>query len=335
VSEAAVAHAATVSPDHGSTLSVRDLGVTLGRTTLVEHVSFDVGAGEILGIVGETGAGKTLTVKSLLGLLPSGMQSRGTVAFGAGDPIDLARPGSLRLARGRDIGIVLQNPVGMFDPLIKLRHQLIEGVVRRRLQRRDEATLRARELVGAMGFPDPDQVLELYPHELSGGMAQRMGIAMALMPRPEVVVTDEPTSALDAHLRIEVLRLLSALARDEGTAVLVVSHDLGLVSHFSTALTVMYAGRIVEQGATLDVLQNPQHPYTLALRECSTALDAEPRVPLRVISGSPPVPGAWPPGCVFSPRCPLVFDRCVDERPALRVRERRAAACHLAFGGDR
>ena len=289
-------------------------------------MSFDVAAGELLGIVGETGAGKTLTVKSLLALLPTGMRARGTVSFGAAEPIDLARPEALRAARGRDIGIVLQNPVAMFDPLVKLRHQLVEGVVRRDLLSKRDALARARELVSAMGFDEPDVVLELYPHELSGGMAQRMGIAMALMPRPKVVVTDEPTSALDAHLRIEVLSLLSSIARDEGTAVIVVSHDLGLVSHFCTVLTVMYAGRVVEQGETGGVLHNPQHPYTLALRECSTALDAEPRRPLRVIAGSPPAPGSWPSGCVFAPRCPLVFDRCIAERP-------RAATPRPAVGG--
>lgn len=333
MSEAATPQQAVSAIDTRSALSVRDLGVTLGRMTLVEDVSFDVTAGELLGIVGETGAGKTLTVKSLLALLPTGMRSSGTVSFGSSAPIDLAQPAALRAARGRDIGIVLQNPAGMFDPLVRLRHQLTEGVVRSGLLRKREARARSLELVAAMGFARPEVVLDLYPHELSGGMAQRMAIAMALMPRPKVVVTDEPTSALDAHLRIEVLHLLSSIARDEGTAVILVSHDLGLVSHFCEVLTVMYAGRVLERGATAGVLHNPQHPYTLALRDCSTALDAEPRTPLRVIAGSPPVPGSWPSGCVFAPRCPLVFERCVTERPKLRREHGREAACHLAFGG--
>jgi oligopeptide/dipeptide ABC transporter ATP-binding protein len=157
---------------------------------------------------------------------------------------------------------------------------------------------------------------------------------MALMPHPQVVIADEPTSALDAHLRIEVLEILRRLAKEQHAAVLVVSHDLGLVSNFCDSIAVMYAGRVVEHGPSKAVLSTPQHPYTEALLTCSPALDAEPRAVLRVIGGAPPPPGTWPPGCVFQPRCPLAFDRCESERPALETHGARSAACHLAFRGS-
>jgi oligopeptide/dipeptide ABC transporter ATP-binding protein len=156
---------------------------------------------------------------------------------------------------------------------------------------------------------------------------------MALMPRPQVLIADEPTSALDAHVRVEVLEVLRRLANEQDSGVLLVSHDLGLVSHFCDLITVMYAGRVVECGPTAAVLGDPQHPYTSALLECSPALDAEARSTLRVIGGTLPAPGAWPPGCPFEPRCPLAFARCRVERPALHRRGSRAAACHLSFQG--
>jgi oligopeptide/dipeptide ABC transporter ATP-binding protein len=301
------------------------------RLPLVEDVELVVRPREVSGIVGETGAGKTLTVKALLGLLPAGTSATGRIVLGESGSWDLSAPQELRRLRGRDLGVVLQNPVGMFDPLVRVRHQLTEGVVRRRVMRKRQALERARELLASMGFGDAEAVLELFPHQLSGGMAQRVAIAMALMPHPRVVVADEPTSALDAHLRVEALELLRHVAREQDAAVLLVSHDLGLVSHFCDSITVMYAGRVVERGATAAVLGRSQHPYTRALLECSPALDAIPHSSLPTIPGAPPPPGAWPPACVFEPRCPLAFARCREERPALRSDGGRAAACHLAF----
>ena len=299
---------------------------------LVEGVDLAVGRQEVMGIVGETGSGKTLTMKAMLGLLPAGTRGTGRIWIeGDTKGFDLAAPESMRAIRGKAIGVVLQNPVGMFDPLIKIRHQLVEGVLARKLMTRDQAFARAHELLESMGFLDAEAVLQLYPHQLSGGMSQRAAIAMALMPHPQVIIADEPTSALDAHLRIEVLEILRRLAKEQHSAVLIVSHDLGLVSNFCDSIAVMYAGRVVEHGPARAVLSVPQHPYTEALLTCSPALDAEPRAVLRVIGGAPPPPGTWPPGCVFQPRCPLAFDRCATERPALSTHGARSAACHLAF----
>jgi oligopeptide/dipeptide ABC transporter ATP-binding protein len=284
-----------------------------------------------MGVVGETGAGKTLTMMSLLGLLPTGLRATGVLTLRDDRQFDLSFPKVMKSIRGAEIGIVLQNPAGMFDPLIKIKHQLVEGMLLRKQATRATALRRAEELLADLGFRDPDAVLELFPHQLSGGMAQRAAIAMALMPRPSVIIADEPTSALDAHIRAEALELLRRVANHERAAVLLVSHDLGLVSNFCDDVTVMYAGRVVERGTTKEVLEHPAHPYTQALLDCSAALDAEPRRRLSIIPGVPPTPGAWPRGCVFEPRCQLAYSRCRDEAPLLRVVEARSAACHLAF----
>lgn len=299
------------------------------RVRLVADLNLGVAPREVRGIVGETGAGKTLSMKALLGLLPSGVRATGTLTLGNAPALDLATPSALAARRGRDIGVVLQNPLGSFDPLIRVKHQLIEGVLRHKLMQPTEARARAVALLTAMGFSDASTVLDLYPHQLSGGMSQRLAIAMALMSQPSVLIADEPTSALDAHLRVEALQLLGRAASDQGAAVLLVSHDLGLVSHFSHTITVMYAGRVVEEGPTSEVLSNPQHPYTVALLRCSPALDGEPRVPLPVIAGAPPLAGERPCGCPFVPRCPHAFSRCHDERPVLLATGQGSAACHL------
>ena len=316
-------------------LAVEGLSVRLDidgvRRSLVEDVTFSVPRGSVMGIVGETGAGKTMTVRSLLGLLPPGIASTGELQLDGAGAISLSDQAALRRVRGSGIGIVLQNPVGMFDPLIRMGSQLIEGVVRRKLMSRTDALDRGQRLLSHLGFPDPEAALHLYPHQVSGGMGQRLAIAMVLMPRPRVIVADEPTSALDANLRVDALRLLQTLGREEDAAIVLVSHDLGLVSSFCASLAVMYAGRIVEQGPTGSVLGYAEHPYTRALAACSTSLDVAPRVPLAVIPGTAPAPADRPAGCAFAPRCPLAFDRCVAERPELRAVGDRLAACHLAF----
>jgi len=320
----------------GDALRAERVGVSFstGRgapVSLVHHLELRLGAREVMGIVGETGAGKTLSMKAILGLLPPGVWATGSVSIDGQPSIDLTHSRALAAQRGRDIGIVLQNPAGMFDPLIRVKHQLVEGVVRHGLLKRKAALRRASELLDSMRFSDVGAVLELYPHQLSGGMAQRVAIAMALMPQPTVIVADEPTSALDAHIRVEALELLRRVAREQDTAIILVSHDLGLVSHFSDQIAVMYAGRVVENGPTEIVLADPQHPYTRALLRCSPALDVEPRVLLEVIAGVPPLTGEPPDGCPFAPRCPLAFERCRHEHPALRSSGERSAACHLAF----
>jgi len=304
------------------------------QVQIVEDVDLNVRRREVKGIVGETGAGKTMAARALLGLLPPGVSAAGKVRVGDGEWIDPGQPGPLRRLGGKELGVVFQNTIAMFDPLIRVGSQLTEGVTKRKLASREEASERAAGLLEAMGFDDPGAVMALYPHQLSGGMAQRVAVAMALMPRPALLVADEPTSALDAHLRLEVLRLLRRLALEEGAGVLLVSHDLGLVSHFCDSVAVMYAGRIMEEGTTMTVMGDPQNPYTIALLECSPGLDSTPRQKLPQIPGAPPVPGEWPAGCVFQPRCPHAFDRCRLERPETYHRNGHASYCHLAFSEE-
>lgn len=319
-----------------ATLSVHGLSVgteaATGGPRLVEGVAFDVLPGRVAGIVGETGAGKSLTVRALLGLLPPGLAADGAMTLGDGRTLSLATGDTrLREIRGSELAIILQSPQSMFDPLQRIGPQLTESVRVRRLMAPGAASERAVRLLGQLGFAEPAGVLRLFPHQLSGGMVQRAAIAMALMPSPRVVIADEPTSALDAHLRVGALTLLRRISREEGVAIVIISHDLGLVSHFCDSVMVMYAGRVVESGPTATVLRDPRHPYTAALLGCSVDLAGAGHRPIGTIPGAPPLLRRLPPGCAFAPRCRHAFERCREERPELRAEGDRAAACHLAF----
>jgi ABC-type glutathione transport system ATPase component len=255
-----------------SVLARRDPG-----RPLVDAISLQVRAGAVVGLVGETGAGKTLTTRAMTGLLPAGLTATGSIAIGGREPVDARRQRELRAVLGGDVGIVLQHPGGMFDPLFRLGDQLVEGVVATRRMPRSAARERALALLARMRFDDPAGVTRLFPHQLSGGMLQRAGIAMTLMPGPRLIVADEPTSALDAHVRLDVLELLTATAVEDGAGVLLISHDLGLVSRSCDAVHVLHRGRVVESGRTTDVLASPTHPYTRALLACAPTVASPPR----------------------------------------------------------
>jgi ABC-type glutathione transport system ATPase component len=254
---------------------------TASGKVLVDDLSLAAPAGGIIGVVGETGAGKTMTMRALLGLLPHGVSAKGSVTIGEGPAIQLDDIRALQARLGKEVSVVLQNSNAMLDPMLPVGKQLIEGVKRRGLMEPHAALDRALSLLDQMGFGDPAAVCRRYPHELSGGMAQRVVTAMALMSHPKVLVLDEPTSALDANIRVEVLRLFRRIAVDEGVAVFMVSHDLGLVSHFCEAVAVLYEGRIVESGPTSNVVHDPSHPYTKSLLACSATITSVPREPLR------------------------------------------------------
>jgi oligopeptide/dipeptide ABC transporter ATP-binding protein len=313
-------------------LAVRDLCVSIrsSQTPIVEDVSLDVAAGQVRGVVGETGAGKTLVMKALLGLLPPTLTASGRfrVGDGAWAEVGVQDRARRRLLAER-FGVVLQNPAAMLDPLMRVGRQLTEGVRLRRILTPEQAGARALQLLGAVGFKDAEAVLRLYPHQLSGGMKQRVGIAMAMMSRPAALIVDEPTSALDAQLRVDVLALIREMAVRERSAVIVVSHDLGLLSGFCDVITVLYGGRVMEEGDAGAVLADPRHPYTEALVHCSPTVAATPHEALATIAGMPPAPGRRPVGCVFSPRCPAVHDRCLAERPLPTPTPQGSAACHL------
>lgn len=312
-------------------LEVTDLTVTTTNgTELVAGVNVAVNAGELMGLVGETGAGKTITARAMLGLLPAGLRATGRVRFGSGHWISADKPGEIAEFLGRTAGLMLQNPAGAFDPVQRVGPQLVEAVVRNGLLTKPEAIERARMLCQRLGLGEADTIFRLYPHQLSGGMSQRAALALTLMSGPQVLVVDEPTSALDANLRVDALKLLRSLATDSGMAIVLISHDLGLVSRFCDGTVVLYAGHLAEVGPTEKLLSAPAHPYTRTLISCSLRLDQQRRTVLPTVGGDPPSPGSWPSGCFFHTRCPDAQDRCVAERPEFVTADDRGAACHFA-----
>ncbi|MGH3120891.1 MAG: ABC transporter ATP-binding protein [Streptosporangiaceae bacterium] len=326
-------------------LRVGDLTIRRGRAgpVMIGPVSFQAAGGSTVGLVGETGAGKTLVLRALMGLLPAGFEMAGEVQIGTGQP-GTGQPGAgqpgtgaphqdsaaLRAELGRRIGVVLQSPFTAFDPLRPVGKQVTEGVLRRRLMSKDAARGHAASLLRQMGFDQPDELGKLFPNQLSGGMAQRIAIAMSVMPSPAVLLADEPTSALDATLRIRVLELLQGFIRRQNAVLVMVSHDLGLMADFSQQLIVLYSGRVVESGAAGELLARPRHPYTQALIACTPKLAPDAQRELSSIPGSVPSPLQRIAGCRFAARCPIVTERCRTEEPLLRTVGDAQVACHLA-----
>ncbi len=282
----------------------------------VDGVSLALARGEALALVGESGSGKSLTALALLGLAPSGGRiAAGEVLLGGTDL--LALPGRRRRElRGRRIGYVPQDTGGALDPVLTVGTQLLETLAVHRALRGAAARARATALLAEVGLPDPEGMLGRYAHELSGGMRQRVLIALALAGEPEVLVADEPTTALDVTVQAQILELLGGLRESRGMALLLVTHDLGLVAGHADRVAVMYAGRIVEEASVTALFAGPAHPYTRALLAAVPRVDG-PAAPPRPIPGSVPDPSAWPTGCRFHPRCPDVVARCRAESPEL------------------
>lgn len=316
-------------------LSVRGLRVTerseAGSRDLVRDVSFDVGEGKIVCVVGESGSGKSLSVKAVMGLLAdnSRLETAGSVIFDGRDLLAMT-PQQQRGLRGRDIAMVFQEPLSSLDPVMRVGRQVAEAVQRAEPTRGRQATSRVLELFGQVGLPDVDRVARAYPHQLSGGMCQRVMIAMALASRPRLLIADEPTSALDVTVQAQLLDLLSRLRAETAMSILLVTHDLGVAATIADTVTVMYAGRTAEVGLTRQLLERPRHPYTAGL------LGSVPRLGqsrgttkgrLAAIAGTVPEPGRLPAGCAFAPRCPRVVERCRSEDPALEWRDDGAVAC--------
>ncbi|HYC72580.1 MAG TPA: ABC transporter ATP-binding protein [Opitutaceae bacterium] len=302
-------------------LSVQDLRVSFhtraGVVRAVDGVSFSVARGETLGLVGESGSGKSVTCQSLLRLIPTppGRIEGGTAAF---DGIDLlsAPADRLRAVRGRRIGMIFQDPMTSLNPYLRISDQLIEPLIVHEKISRADALARGLAMLEAVGINDAARRLHAYPHEFSGGMRQRVMIAMALIARPDLLVADEPTTALDVTVQAQILDLLKRLQRESGLAVIFVTHDLGVVSGLCDRVQVMYAGRVVESAPARTLFQAPRHPYTRALQRSVPALQPK-GAALHTIPGQPPDLSRPVPGCPFAPRCEFAVDRCHTEVPAL------------------
>ena len=309
----AQARAETAPPAEGRLLDVRQLSISfLGRerdVRVVEDVTFDVAAGEIVGIVGESGCGKSVTTAAIVGLLPgSGRIDGGSIWFGGKD-LSRASEADLRALRGRKIGFVSQEPMVSLDPVYRVGAQIAEALRQHRGLSRPAARARTLELLRDMHFTDPGAVAVRYPHEISGGMAQRVAIARALAGEPELLIADEPTTALDVTVQAEILELLRELRTTRQMAVLIVTHDWGVVADLCDRVVVMYAGQIVERSDTQSVFDTPLHPYTETLLASNPHLAPE-AATLPVIPGTVPPPGSWPAGCRFSARCRYAVPAC-------------------------
>ena len=317
-------------------LEVRDLRIVFdqrrGPLAAIEDVSFTLSRGEILGVVGESGAGKSLTGSALIGLLqPPGRVAGGSIHL-AGSRIDTLPRDDQRRLRGKRIGAIFQDPLTSLDPLMTVGDQLTETIRTHLPLDRAAARARALALLAEVGIADPQNRFDQYPHQFSGGMRQRIVIALAIAAEPEVIIADEPTTALDVSIQAQILALLRRLARDHGTAIMLVTHDMGVIAEIADRVAVMYAGRIVEIGPVDDVLRAAHHPYTAGLMQLIPSLGHRPeRLPQ--IAGSMPRLGAWPKGCTFHPRCPQAGPRCAAEVPRPAAVGQTRVACHLQDGG--
>ncbi len=313
-------------------LEVRNLRVEFptrrGILTALDDVSFSIAPGEVLGVVGESGAGKSMTGAAIIGLLePPGRIARGEILL-EGRRIDNLPYADMRAIRGRQIGAIFQDPLTTLNPLYSVGRQLVETITTHLPLNPAEARKRAIGWLEQVGIPAAAQRIDAYPHEFSGGMRQRVVIALALCAEPKLIVADEPTTALDVSIQAQVIALLKALARDKGTAMMLVTHDMGVIAETADRVAVMYAGRIAEIGPVREVVRHARHPYSSGLMGSIPPLDR--RVDrLAQIDGAMPRLTAIPQGCAYNPRCPKVFDRCRQDRPDLMDAGPTRAACWL------
>lgn len=313
-------------------LEVENLTVALrtsrGIRRAVDGISFSIGKGEILGIAGESGSGKTLTALSLLGLLPVGARTGGSVSFDGRELLGLNRR-QLREVRGKEVALVSQDPATALHPLLRIDVQMTEHVRAHLGFSKEQARERAVEMLAAVRIPDPEGALYAHPHQFSGGMRQRIAIAMALACEPRLLIADEPTTALDVTVQAGILRLLDRLRRERGVSVMIITHDLGVMSSIADRICVLYGGRVAEYGVTPDVLGGPRHPYTHGLMKSlpGAAAAGAAMVP---IQGAPPSLDAMPSGCAFHPRCEWAVERCRTTVPTLRALvDGRRLACDV------
>jgi oligopeptide/dipeptide ABC transporter ATP-binding protein len=304
-------------------LSVEDLSMTIGGVPVVENVSFDLMPGEMLGLVGESGCGKTVTALSIMRLFPEppGRITGGRILLDGEDLLAMDQE-QLRQVRGNRIGMIFQEPMTSLNPVFSIGDQIREAVTLHRPLSRAAARARAIDLLDLVGIPSPAQALDRYPHQMSGGQRQRVMIAIALACNPKLLIADEPTTALDVTVQAQILDLIDRLRAELGMAVLIITHDLGVVAEFCDWVAVMYAGRIVETAPARELFRRPMHRYTQALMTTIPAANAPGRR-LPTIEGTVPPPGHRPQGCSFTPRCFAAVERCPRELPRLEGTEHK------------
>ena len=317
-------------------LDVRDLKTHFytagGMVRAVDGITYTVQSGETVALVGESGCGKSVSALSVMRLVsaPAGRIIGGQVLFRGRDLLALDEA-SMRRIRGRDIAMVFQEPMTSLNPVLSIGRQLTEPVEIHLDMPPDRARQRAVELLTTVGIPDPERRLKQYPHQFSGGMRQRMMIAMALACHPALVLADEPTTALDVTIQAQILDLMKDLSRQHGIALVLITHNLGVVARYADRVNVMYAGKLVEQGSARDVYGDPRHPYTMGLLRSVPRLDEPRKATLHPIDGQPPDLTHLPPGCAFAPRCPYVIAHCQAEVPPLiPVTVDHLSACWVA-----
>ncbi|MCC5862584.1 MAG: ABC transporter ATP-binding protein [Gammaproteobacteria bacterium] len=305
---------------------VTEFDTRAGCVRAVAGVNLSLGAGEIVGLVGESGSGKSVTGFSILGLIdPPGRVTGGSIRFRGGELVG-ADNETLRQLRGRDIAMIFQDPMMTLNPVLRIDTQIIEAITAHEQVSRAAALARAREVLEQVGIPAPAERLKTYPHQLSGGMRQRVAIAIALLHRPSLIIADEPTTALDVTIQAQIVHLMQALCRDSGTALLWITHDLAVIDGMADRLYVMYAGRIVEEGPVREVLAAPAHPYTRGLVDSLPGNNRRGE-PLHQIPGMAPSPLALPTGCAFRPRCNHATTHC-EQVPEVRIfSEGRSLRC--------
>src|SRR6516162_6105955 len=313
-------------------LSVRNLRVEFVTRHRVLHaidgISFDIVKGEVLGVVGESGAGKSVTGLAVIGLIdPPGRITGGEILL-SGMRIDHLPAEEIRRVRGKRIGMIFQDPLTSLNPLYRIGDQLIETIQTHMNLPEQAARRRAIDLLAEVGIPAPEKRIDAYPHEFSGGMRQRVVIALAICAEPELIIADEPTTALDVSVQAQIISLIKRLGRDHGTAVMLVTHDMGVIAETCDRVAVMYSGRIAEIGPVQDVVRNPLHPYAKGLMGAIPTLAGEDKR-LVQIPGSMPRLSAIPRGCSFNPRCAFAFDRCRVDRPEPLAQGAQSVACHL------